>query len=57
METIPEVTLEDLVTEPVEDYINFEGENRIFIIFNTISPNYFTEDGATEGARDVRLQR
>ena len=38
METVLEVTTEDLVKEPEEDYANFNSENRVFIIFNPISP-------------------
>lgn len=38
MQTISKFTIEDLVKEPVSDYGNCEGENRIFIIFETSSP-------------------
>lgn len=38
IQTRPEFTIEDLVKEPVADYGNYEGENRVFIIFDAISP-------------------
>lgn len=38
MQTSPEFTIEDLVKEPVADYGNYDGENRVFLIFDAISP-------------------
>jgi hypothetical protein len=38
MQTIPEFTIKDLVIKPDEDYANYEGENRVFIVFVTVSP-------------------
>lgn len=37
MQTSPEFTIKDLAKEPAADYGNFEGENRVFIIFDPIS--------------------
>lgn len=36
---LPKFTIEDLVKAPEPDYANFESENRVFIMFNTISPH------------------
>lgn len=38
MKTIPEFTIQEFLKKPDADYANFEGENRVFIIFKTISP-------------------
>jgi hypothetical protein len=38
MQTIPEFTIKDLVIKPDDDYANYEGKNRVFIIFVTVSP-------------------
>ena len=35
---IRKFTIEDLVKKPDFDYVNFMGENRVFKIFNVISP-------------------
>ena len=35
---IPEFTIDDSVIKPDEGYANFKGENRVFIIFITVSP-------------------
>jgi hypothetical protein len=38
MQIIPEFAIEDLVIKPDEEYANYEGKNRFFIIFVSVSP-------------------